>query len=54
MIRRPMDLDSHGQPCRHGFNESRRIERDVSEMLGVAKGILADRRGIGCSHSLAQ
>ena len=35
-------LDEHGQPLSLCFNEARRIERDVSELLGLAKGVLAD------------
>jgi hypothetical protein len=35
-------LDAHGQPVSATINRKRRIERDVSEMLGLAKGILSD------------
>ena len=35
-------LDEHGQPVQAGFNAHRRLERDISELLGLAKGILAD------------
>lgn len=38
------DFDEHGQPLNAGFNAHRRLERDISEMLGLAKGILADGR----------
>ena len=34
------DLD--GQPFNSRFNRARRAERDISEMLGLAKGVLAD------------
>ena len=34
-------LDDHGQPLR-AINLARRVERDLSEMLGLAKGMLAD------------
>lgn len=37
-----MDVDPHGQPFNIRFNRARRAERDVSEMLGLAKGVLAD------------
>lgn len=37
-----MDLDPHGQPFNIRFNRARRAERDLSEMLGLAKGVLAD------------
>ena len=37
-----MGLDSHGQPFNVRFNRARRAERDLSEMLGLAKGALAD------------
>jgi NAD-dependent DNA ligase len=36
------DLDSDGQPLNESFNASRRCERDISEMLGLVKGILID------------
>lgn len=32
----------HGQPINPFFNRQRRIDRDVSELLGLAKGLLAD------------
>ena len=35
-------LDQHGQPVAWGRNAHRRLERDISELLGLAKGILAD------------
>ena len=35
-------MDRDGQPLNAGFNEHRRLERDISEMLGLAKGILGD------------
>ncbi|OFW05684.1 MAG: hypothetical protein A3H96_11530 [Acidobacteria bacterium RIFCSPLOWO2_02_FULL_67_36] len=35
-------LDPHGQPYNVLFNRARRTERDLSEMLGLAKGMLAD------------
>jgi NAD-dependent DNA ligase len=34
--------DPNGQPISLGFNAHRRLERDISEMLGLAKGMLAD------------
>jgi hypothetical protein len=36
------ELDPHGQPYNILFNAARRTERDLSEMLGLAKGMLAD------------
>jgi hypothetical protein len=36
------NLDPHGQPFNLHFNRARRAERDLSEMLGLAKGLLAD------------
>jgi len=36
------DRDPHGQPYNVSFNRARRTERDLSELLGVAKGMLAD------------
>ncbi len=35
-------MDPHGQPFNVQFNHARRCERDLSEMLGIAKGMLAD------------
>lgn len=37
-----MALDDHGQPFSLHFNSARRTERDISEFLGLAKGVLAD------------
>lgn len=34
--------DPHGQPYEIRFNRARRAERDLSEFLGLAKGVLAD------------
>jgi len=34
--------DRNGQPFNLRFNRARRTERDISEMLGLAKGVLAD------------
>jgi len=38
----PAKLDPNGQPRNLDFNRARRAERDVSEMLGLVKGVLAD------------
>lgn len=35
-------VDPHGQPFNIRFNRARRAERDLSELLGLAKGLLAD------------
>jgi hypothetical protein len=35
-------LDPHGQPFNIHFNRARRAERDLSEFLGLAKGVLSD------------
>lgn len=35
-------LNDDGQPFAFGFNSHRRLERDISELLGLAKGMLAD------------
>ena len=35
-------LDAHGQPLNSAYNLAQRRSRDVSEMLGIAKGLLAD------------
>jgi len=37
-----MSTDPHGQPFNVRFNSARRAERDLSEMLGLVKGVLAD------------
>lgn len=37
-----MTEDPHGQPFNVRFNRARRAERDLSEFLGLAKGLLAD------------
>lgn len=37
-----MALDQHGQPQVEAFNRTRCVERDVTELLGIAKGMLAD------------
>jgi hypothetical protein len=37
-----MTLDPHGQPFNIRFNRARRAERDLSEFLGLAKGLLGD------------
>jgi hypothetical protein len=34
--------DPHGQPYNVLFNRARRVERDLSELLGLAKGMLSD------------
>jgi hypothetical protein len=37
-----MSVDPHGQPYNVQFNAAYRTERDLSELLGLAKGMLAD------------
>jgi hypothetical protein len=37
-----VSLDPDGQPFNLAFNRARRTERDISEMLGLVKGLLAD------------
>lgn len=36
------ELDPHGQPLNIRFNRARRAERDLCELLGLARGLLAD------------
>jgi NAD-dependent DNA ligase len=36
------ELDPHGQPRNLRFNRARRAERDICELLGLARGLLAD------------
>ena len=36
------ELDDHGQPINLNYNVARRRDRDVSEMLGLVKGMIAD------------
>ena len=38
----PPPLDDNGQPLNGFLNKKRRIERDISELLGLAKGMLSD------------
>lgn len=38
----PPGLDDDGQPMSPWLNRTRRLERDCAEMLGLAKGVLAD------------
>lgn len=47
---RPQALDQHGQPCNPNLNLARRTERDLSELIGLVKGMLVD--GV-VSHSEA-
>lgn len=35
-------LDGHGQPLARGLNAARRADRDLSELLGLIRGITAD------------
>ena len=35
-------IDQHGQPINFAFNANRRLERNISELLGLAKGVLSD------------
>ncbi len=35
-------LDAHGQPLNPWLNHTRRLDRDLSELLGLVKGTLAD------------
>jgi len=37
-------FDDHGQPRGRGINARLRVERDIAELLGIAKGLLADGR----------
>ena len=56
-----MAPDPHGQPFNIRFNRARRAERDISELLGLMKGVLADGevtemeagllRDWACSHA---
>jgi len=34
--------DEHGQPCNLALNAARRTEREIDELIGLCKGILAD------------
>lgn len=36
------EIDPHGQPFNVKFNRARRAERDLCELLGLARGLLAD------------
>lgn len=43
-----MDVDADGQPLNTRFNRARRADRDIAELLGLAKGLLAD--GVVTEH----
>jgi NAD-dependent DNA ligase len=36
------ELDPHGQPSSQAFNWDRRLDRGMDELVGVARGVLAD------------
>jgi hypothetical protein len=40
----PTMLNADGQPVNARFNATKRTERDISEMLGLVKGVLSDGR----------
>jgi len=40
--RRKVALDAHGQPLQHRLNAARCADRDIQELLGLMKGVLAD------------
>jgi hypothetical protein len=42
------EVDEDGQPLNLLFNAKRRIDRDINEMLGLIKGVIAD----GCVNEL--
>lgn len=42
MSDRHTECDDDAQPFNQNFNAARRMERDISELLGLAKGLLAD------------
>ena len=41
-------IDDDAQPVNHLYNQRRRIDRDINEMLGLIKGLIAD----GCVNEL--
>jgi hypothetical protein len=43
-----MDVNADGQPLNTHFNRVRRVDRDIAEFLGLAKGLLAD--GVVTEH----
>ena len=42
MARQATRTDAHGQPVNRAFSHFRRIDRDIDELVGLCKGILAD------------
>lgn len=42
LLRSKSFLDDHGQPVIRSLNSDRRIDRSISELMGFAKGMLAD------------
>ena len=47
------EFDPHEQPSNIRFNRAWRAERDLSEMLGLAKGVLADGKVTETEATLA-
>ena len=43
VLRRPGKLDAHGQPIISDWNAPRVAERSIDELLGICKGLIADR-----------
>lgn len=43
-MKKPTELDEHGQPLVRSFNAGRLSNRTVDELIGICKGVLADGR----------
>ena len=43
VLRRPGKFDAHGQPIISDWNAPRVAERSIDELLGICKGLIADR-----------
>jgi NAD-dependent DNA ligase len=43
VLRRPGKLDAHGQPTISDWNAPRVAERSIDELIGICKGLIADR-----------
>lgn len=47
-------IDDHGQPLVWKFNEKRRVDRSVDELLGLCKGIAADGKVVQAEAEFLQ
>jgi BRCA1 C Terminus (BRCT) domain/GYF domain 2 len=51
----PSHLDDHGQPRIRHFGAARRADRQINELLGIARGVIADGEvSVAEAHALAR